>query len=242
MSETPPPTRSFADRLREPRVLAALGGGAVLLAVVVAAALALSHRGDAQVPEGASSGSLQVEAGKTTTTGAAASLRCFVGGQMVGEMPLADCAARNGVSSQALDVGLPPPPSPPETAAADPDANPPTADGGQGAGTPTTASVAPSTSPSDADAAADAGPTGDARGQCLRYAGGGWRGAPRGAGSLKACTHALFDGRCVARGDAIYGRYGALTLRAVPGRIEVASDNRSFHPLVAVDEGCNIDD
>ena len=241
MDETRP-SRSFADRMREPRVLAAVGGGAVLLAVVVAAALALSHRGDASVPEGASSGSLQVEAGKTTVTGAAASLRCFVGGQMVGEMPLTDCAARNGVSSQALDVGLPPPPLPPDTASADPNASPPTADAGQGGGTTTTASVGPSTSPPDADASTDAGGPSDARGQCLRYAGGGWRAAPRGGGSLKACTHALFDGRCVARGDALYGRYGALTLRSVPGRIEVASDNRTFNPLVAVDEGCNIDD
>lgn len=240
MAETSP-ARSFADRLREPRVLAALGGGAVLLAVVVALALALSHRGDATVPEGASSGSLQVEAGKTTATGAAASLRCFVGGQMVGEMPLADCAARNGVSAQAMDVGLPPPPLPPEALPLDPNAIPPTAD--PGAGPPTaTASTAPPAVAPEVDASPDPAASGDARGQCLRYAGGGWRGAPRGAGSLKACTHALFDGRCVARGDALYGRYGALTLRAVPGRVEVASDNRNFRPLVAVDEACAIDD
>ena len=35
-------------------------------------------------------------------------LRCFVGGQMVGELPLEDCARRNGVSRGAMDVGLDP--------------------------------------------------------------------------------------------------------------------------------------
>ena len=33
-------------------------------------------------------------------------LRCFVGGQFVGELPLAVCAQRNGVATGALDVGL----------------------------------------------------------------------------------------------------------------------------------------
>ncbi|MBE7217877.1 MAG: hypothetical protein INR64_05340 [Caulobacteraceae bacterium] len=234
-SPAPGPARSWSDRLREPRVIAALGGGVALLVVVVLVALLVSHKGDQAVPDSASAGALQIEAGRTTPTGASASLRCFVNGQMVGEMPLADCAQRNGVSSQALDVGLPPPPAAPEPApAAQPDAAVQTA-----AAQPPAAGMAPVP---DSDTGADQPAPADERGQCLRYAGGGWRGAPRGAGSLKACTHALFDGRCVRPGDALYGRYGSLTLRAVPGRIEIAPDNRSFRPLVGVDEDCNIQD
>ena len=33
-------------------------------------------------------------------------LRCFVNGQFVGELPLSDCAQKNGVATGALDVGL----------------------------------------------------------------------------------------------------------------------------------------
>ena len=231
------PSRTFAERLREPRVLWALAGGALLLVVVLLGALALSHRGGAAVPASASSGELQIEAGRATSTGATASLRCFVGGQMVGEMALGDCAARNGVSSQALDVGLPPPAAP---ASAEPtpsvEPSPQVSDLQRGA----QPSVQPAQPPV---VTADAG-SGDeeSRGQCLSYAGGGWRAARGGAGSLKGCVHALYDGRCVRAGEALYGRYGALTLRLVPGRVEIASDNRSFRPLVGQTTECSIDD
>ena len=238
------PRRPFLDRLREPRVVAALGGGAALMVVVVVGALLVAHHRGAHVPEGASEGALQVEPGKTTAAGASASLRCFVGGQMVGEMPLEDCAQRNGVSSQALDVGLPPPPPAPEAAPA------PQADGGPEVADVERRSYAPlahpapapiTVAPQPARATADDG-GGDGRGQCLRYAGGDWRAAPRGAGSLKACVHALYDGRCVRPGDGLYGRYGALTLRLVPGRVEIASDNRNFRPLVGQTADCGIAD
>ncbi len=236
-AHTPTP-RSWSDRMREPRVIAAFAGGVALLLLVVLVALLVSHKGDQATPDAASAGALQIEAGRTTPTGASANLRCFVGGQMVGEMPLADCAQRNGVSSQALDVGLPAPPTAPDTPpAVQPDAAVQTADAGP---QPAPSPVSPPAV--DANADGDQPASGDERGQCLRYAGGRWRAAPRGASSLRACTHALFDGRCVRVGDAVYGRYGALTLRAVPGRIEIAPDNRSFRALVGVDEGCNIQD
>lgn len=236
---TPPPApRTWSDRMREPRVVAALVGGVVLLLVVVLLSLLLSHKGDEAVPDSASAGALQIEAGRTTPTGASANLRCFVGGQMVGEMPLADCAQRNGVSGQPLDVGLPAPPPAPEPGPSDqPDASAQTA-----ATVPQPAPLAVPAPSSDEAASTDQPAPSDERGQCLRYAGGGWRGAPRGAGSLRACTHALFDGRCVRPGDALYGRYGSLTLRAVPGRIEIAPDNRTFRPLVGVDDSCDIQD
>jgi hypothetical protein len=33
-------------------------------------------------------------------------IRCFVGGQMVGELTVSDCARRNGVEPDSMDVGL----------------------------------------------------------------------------------------------------------------------------------------
>ena len=38
-------------------------------------------------------------------------------------------------------------------------------------------------------------------------------------------------------GGATYGRWGEETLRLVPGRVEISSDNRSFH--TAFDQGPN---
>ena len=243
MRDMDAPRRPFLDRLQEPRVIVGVGGGAALLVAVVAVALLVSHRGGASVPDGASEGALQMEPGKTTPAGASAALRCFVGGQMVGEMPLDDCARRNGVSSQALDVGLPPPPPAPEAApAAAPESGPEVADVERRSYAPLSRPTPGPISPSPQQVKADDDGGGDGRGQCLRYAGGGWRAAPGGAASLKACVHALYEGRCVRPGDGLYGRYGALTLRLVPGRVEIASDNRNFRPLVGQTQDCGIAD
>ena len=71
---------------------------------------------------------------------------------------------------------------------------------------------------------------------CWRYAGNEWRRLP-GDITLNACAQQLFGGRCEKTGGATYGRWGEETLRLVPGRVEISSDNRSFH--TAFDQGPN---
>ncbi len=76
-------------------------------------------------------------------------------------------------------------------------------------------------------------------GDCLQYGPDGWRpmGGPM---SLGQCVRALYDGRCVRAGDAAYGRWASQTLRAVPGRVEVSSDNRSFNLLREQNPDCSL--
>jgi hypothetical protein len=98
------------DILKDRRVVLAVGAGVALAAgLAVAALMAASHRDGPDAPP-ASRGGLVVQAGrdddiKLDTT---RPLRCFVNGLLVGELPLADCAKRNGVATGALDVGLDP--------------------------------------------------------------------------------------------------------------------------------------
>ena len=193
---------------------------------------------------GARPGDLQVVMGKSPKVEADTSVRCFVNGQFVGMETAAACAQKNGVAPGALDVGLDQSgaiaagggdtrlqPISNATAAddagddadddhradaADPQASKVAdADAGAGAATP-----AP-----EPRAYADMPPA-----DCKAYAPGGWRNAARGVG-LDACVHTLFDGRCPTAGQVVYGHWGALTLRAAPGRIDVSRDNRSFTAL-----------
>ena len=220
--------------LNDRRVLAGLGA-AVALVLAVGAALLLSRSPrSAEAPPpvessnitGSSAGGLKVEMGKSAKLESDASVRCFVNGQFVGMQTAADCAQRNGVAPGGLDVGL--------------DQSGAIAAGGGGtrlqplnqaddadspAANPGSDAPAPDDSGSGARDYASAPPA-----DCRRYAGGGWRPAAAGV-SLDSCVHALFDGRCPPPGQVVYGRWGALTLRDSPGRIEVSSDNRDFGPL-----------
>jgi hypothetical protein len=156
-------------------------------------------------------------------------LRCFVSGQFVGELTLAECAQRNGVATGALDVGVD------ETgalAAADQAGAlltplPPPAD------LAGLAPVAPAAEPSAPQAA------GAPAGSCWRYAEGQWRKLPADQ-TLNACVQALFGGRCERQGGATYGRWMQLTLRLVPGRVELSSDNHSFRTVAEQGAGCAI--
>jgi hypothetical protein len=224
------------DVFKDRRVLLALVGGALALAagLGVAAALRAGHHKEPTPPPPAAQGGLVIDAtppeeGKLDP---AKPLRCFVAGQFVGELTLADCAQRNGVATDALDVGVD------ETgalAAADqagtvltplPPADAIPAGAGDAAG-------GGQSSPG-ADVAA-AGPSG----VCMRYAGAEWR---RLAGdfTLNACVQALFAGRCEHPGSASYGRWMQQTLRLAPGRVEVSGDNRSFRTLTEQGPGCAI--
>ena len=172
---------------------------------------------------------LQVQMGKDEKLDPAKPLRCFVNGQFVGQATLAQCAAKNGVAAQTLDVGL----DPSGQIAAQSGAPAPLAPLPQPTATGVSANLPSDTGIRTPGVVADAGGGGEAP-ACLRYASGGWRPVGDGGG-LKACVHALYDDRCVRQGDALYGRFGAQTLRLVPGRVEISGDNRSFRPLVAQD-------
>src|SRR5580698_6313904 len=94
--------------LRDRRVVV-IGGGAVALVAGLAIAwviFARSHKPSEPPP--ASQGGLTVVSGRDDDAklDPKRPLRCFVGGQFVGELPLAVCAQRNGVATGALDVGL----------------------------------------------------------------------------------------------------------------------------------------
>ncbi|MGZ3298366.1 MAG: hypothetical protein ACXU8O_05090 [Asticcacaulis sp.] len=156
-------------------------------------------------------------------------LRCYVNGNYVGDMTLADCAKKNGVAAQKLDVGLDdngnvvaaptgslaPVPTAPASGAAAP------ADNG-------TAEVVP-------DTKVASGPTAP----CLRYNGGEWN-KLQDAITLGQCVVLLYDQRCVTPGSAQYGRWGDKTLRLVPRRVEQSDDNTNFRTLVEQGQGCSV--
>lgn len=208
--------------LRDQRVQIGVGAVAAILLAVLFAVFMLRQPKPVAATADQPRGALQVDAvhdeAKVSQT---KPLRCFVGGQYVGDFPVLECAKRNGVAAQSLDVGL----------------DPAT---GQMAGGAT--ALQPLAAPMPSAAPAPAAPTTaianpsqpTAAGDCLQYVGGEWRGAGSGM-SVGQCARALFDGRCVRAGDALYGRSGALTVRLVPGRVEISSDNRGFRTLMPQD-------
>jgi len=221
---------------RRNRLVLAGGALALLAGIGIAALMVSGGKGEKVPPPPASQGGLVVEANAADDgrLDPARPLRCYVAGQFVGEITLADCAKRNGVATGALDVGvdeagnlaaadqagtmltpLPPAGEPAVTPAAPAAAAPPAA-----ASAPPVAASAPS-------------------GSCWRYADGGWRKLPADA-TLNACVQTLFAGRCERAGGATYGRWMQQTLRLVPGRVEVSGDNRSFRPLASQSENCSI--
>jgi hypothetical protein len=218
--------------LKDRRVLLAGGAALALLAGLGIAIALLSGGGKQTEPPPASRAGLIVETGRADDTklDPARPLRCFVGGQFVGETSLAECAKKNGVATGALDVGVD------ETgalAAADQ------------AGTVLTPLPPPTVVPAPSSTPPGPAPTPSQQASstplaaCWRYAGGEWRRLP-GDITLNACAQTLFAGRCEKPGGATYGRWGEETLRLVPGRVEASSDNRSFHAVIDQGPNCSI--
>jgi hypothetical protein len=220
--------------LKDRRTVLALSGAAVavLAGLSIAWILVAQHRGETAPPPPASRGGLVIEqGGDPTRTDPAKPLRCFVGGQLVGDMTLADCARRNGVATDALDVGLDPSgalaaanqagavltPLPPAKAQGEPQ---PIVDPALVANAPLQAASGPPAS-------------------CWRYADNQWRRLPADM-NLPACVQALFAGRCERPGGASYGRWAQDTLRLTPGRVEISADNHSFRTLVEPWPGCPV--
>jgi hypothetical protein len=93
------------------RRLILAGGAALALAAGLIAAAILGGRGKGPVPAPpASRGGLMVQSGRDDDIklDPKRPLRCFVAGRLIGELPLGECAKRNGVATGALDVGLDP--------------------------------------------------------------------------------------------------------------------------------------
>jgi hypothetical protein len=201
--------------------VAALAAGGLL-----ALALLRGRGGEPATPPPASQGGLVIDAsGKGVgRIDPARPLRCFVDGQFVGELTFSACAQRNGVATEALDMGV--------------DATGAVTASAQPAPMVTGAPVAPP-APSAAAPAQLAPHAGPAAAACWTHAEGQWRRLPSDT-SLSGCVQALFAGRCVHPGEAVYGRWGQQTLRLVPGRVEVSDDNRSFRPLVRQGPGCSL--
>lgn len=217
--------------LASPRLRLALGGAlaALLAGGLIAFAITRGHRGEPSAPPPASQGGLVIDSSGAGLgrIDAAKPLRCFVGGQFVGEMTLKDCAQRNGVATDALDVGL--------------DSSGALAASPAGAAAVTPLPPVAATTPG-AGPAVQAPPQGAAApvvGECWRYADNQWRKLPSET-TLNGCAQALFAGRCEAPGGASYGRWAQQTLRLTPGRVEISADNHSFRTLSEQGPGCSV--
>jgi len=203
-----------------------IGGGlAVLLAIVLA--LVFSGGRGAPRPAPAEKGDLTVDLADAPVLEATRQLRCFVDGQYIGMATLADCARRNGLATDALDVGLD------ETGAlaAAPTASlaPPPIEPALDLTQVEVPAATTSTTPTTAPVASGT--------PCLRHAGSEWRSLSN-AMSLNQCVQALYAGQCVGPGEAQYGRWGNTTLRLVPRRVEQSNDNARFRVLTDQDRNC----
>ena len=214
--------------LKDRRIVLAIGGGvALLLGILIAATIMNGDKGPNKPPP-AATGGLVVETGRDDDTklDPTRPIRCFVDGLFVGELTLTECAKRNGVATDALDVGVD------ETgalAATDVAGTilaplPPPAAQQQPAPVETTASQ-----PSPVQAAGNS---------CWKYAGASW--SQVGSMDLNSCVQTLYAGQCEQRGGAAYGRWGDQTLRLVRDKVEISSDNRRFRTLVEQGANCSI--
>jgi hypothetical protein len=209
------------------RIALLLGGAAAALVagLVGARLLTAGHRNETLPPPPASKGGLVIDPTAQPDAKLAQSkpLRCFVAGQFVGEFTLAECARRNGVATDALDVGV------------DPTGALAAAQQGGAVVTPLPPPEVVRLQPApDAQATAAAAPAG----ACWRYD-GSWRKLPNDM-TLAACAQTLFAGRCERPGQALYGRWAQQTLRLVPGKVEISGDNRSFRTLSEQGQGCTL--
>jgi hypothetical protein len=210
------------------RVLIAIGAGLAVVAAVVIALIFSAGRERNPAPPPAAQGGLTVDVADAPELNTTRELRCFVDGQYIGLATLSDCARRNGVATDALDVGID------ETGAL--------------AAAPTAAFAPPPVAPpielteTEQPPVTDQQPvepsvqaaTGSA---CLRHTGSDWRSLSTNM-SLNACVQALYSGTCVRPGEALYGRWGDTTLRLVPRRVEQSSDNSRFRTLADQDRSC----
>lgn len=217
---------------RDRRVVLVLGAGiAVAAGLGIAVLLASGHSKSGDEPPPASQGGLVVQTGhdEDLKLDPKKPLHCFVSGKLIGDLPLSDCAQRNGVATGALDVGL----DPSGALAASNGATPLTPL--PPAATPQ-ARVVDGAEPLSADEEATIGDSA----ACWRFSRAGWRRLPVRM-SLDACVQALYGGHCpLAGGGAQYGRWGDSTLRSMPGEVDISSNNRDFSRLAEQAADCSV--
>lgn len=220
---------------KDNRILIAIGAAAAVVIAVIAGLILTGGRDDPAAPPPAAQGGLTVAVADAPGLDSTRELRCYVDGQFVGMATLTDCARRNGLATDALDVGVdatgnlvaaptasltPPPSAPPiELTEIEPDATP----------VESTQPAQPAPQPVAAGS------------QCLRYTGSDWRVVSSGT-SLNQCVIALYAGTCVRPGEAQYGRWAETTLRLVPRRVEQSPDNSRFRLLADQDRRCQFPD
>jgi len=223
--------------LNDNRVILGVGAGLAVLAAIVLALMFGGKRDQTEAPPVNRPAGLQVDLADAPSLEPTRELRCFVDGQFVGMATLADCAQRNGLATDGLDVGLDasgnlaaaptasfsPPPELPTSEVADLNTN---------LGNPDQAlPEKPGAQPGESQVQRASGAP------CQRYTGSEWRQISADM-SLNQCVQALYSGTCVGPGDAQYGQHGGLTLRLVPRRVEQSTDNKRFRILADQDRNC----
>lgn len=217
------------SRARPVGRLVLLGAAVAMAAGLALAMLVLVLGRPGQGPPPASEGGLVVEAGRRGDPGPPSPLRlrCFVQGRLVGELPLEDCAQRNGIASGTLEANT------------DPSGEPRVGSGDlANLSQPPPALPVEVIKPPEPQGAGGGTPAGGLA-SCWRHNGTDWRRLP-GEMAQSACVQLLFAGRCERPGEASYGRWGAQTLRLVTGRVEISADNRTFRLLVEQDPNCGL--
>lgn len=216
---------------KDNRILILIGAAvAVVIAIIIGLMVSGGRDEGPAEPPPASQGGLTVAVADAPGLDSTRELRCYVDGQFVGMATLTDCARRNGLATDALDVGVdatgalvaaptasltPPPAALPEEL------------------------VEPKADTTPVESKEPAQPTVQAASgsQCLRYTGSDWRMVSSGV-SLNQCVQELYAGTCVRPGEALYGRWGETTLRLVPRRVEQSPDNNRFRTLADQDRSC----
>jgi len=214
------------------RVILAIGAGLAVIAAIVLALVFTGGRDKTPEAPPASRGGLTVDLADAPVLDTTRELRCFVDGRYVGLATLPDCARRNGVATEALDVGLDETgalAAAPTAAFAPPPAEP-AIDLAELAAQPQPAETTEFSTPGPATPVASGSP-------CLRHTGTEWR-TVSGGMSMNQCVQSLYAGTCVRPGDAQYGRWGEITLRLVPRRVEQSNDNSRFRVLAEQDRNC----
>jgi hypothetical protein len=220
------------ELLKDRRVIL-VGGAALALAAGLAVAVTIAmHQDDSDGPSPASEGGLMIQTGhvETAKLDPALPLRCFVNGRLVGELPVNDCAHRNGVATGALDVGV-------DSSGALAAAKTPTPDVAPPPPPPTDDHTGAATGLAAPEAGEGASAAAGGEKTCWGHDAGAWHRQPSDM-SLNACVQSLFAGQCVSPGRAVYGRWGERTLRLVLGRVEISGDDGGFRPLVRQQGGC----
>ena len=225
-----PPSSEPKRRRRLP--LVAIGAVSALAAGLGIAWILVGGGGGSSAPPPASEAGLVIDSSGTEEgrMDPAKPLRCFVQGQYVGELSLTDCAKRNGVATDALDVGL----DQSGALAAAQQAGPtlvPLPPAEEGKPPPVSADGVPDDSDPALPVASDD--------TCWRYGAARWRRLATDL-DLDACVQTLYAGRCERPGGASYGRWGGQTLRLVTGRVEISDDNKVFRPLTTQSPDCSV--